>query len=101
LPYLKAEAIYAVRHEMVRSLDDVLSRRTRARLFDREASVRAAEEVAALIAPELGWTENERRRQVEAYRESCALEEAATLAATSPSVLQGSGASPTHPDGDT
>jgi glycerol-3-phosphate dehydrogenase len=101
LPYLKAEAIYAVRHEMVRSLDDVLSRRTRARLFDREASVLAAEEVAALIAPELGWTADERRRQVEAYRESCAHEAAAALAATSPSVLQGSGASPAHPDGDT
>ena len=34
LPYLKAEAVYAARHEMARTLDDVLSRRTRARLLD-------------------------------------------------------------------
>ena len=33
LPYLRAEARYAVRHEMARTLDDVLSRRTRARLL--------------------------------------------------------------------
>ena len=42
LPYLKAEARYAVRHEMARTLDDVLSRRTRARLLARDASAAAA-----------------------------------------------------------
>ena len=35
LPYLRAEAIHAVRAEMATTLDDVLSRRTRARLLDR------------------------------------------------------------------
>ena len=35
LPYLKAEAVYAARHEMARSVDDVLTRRTRARLLAR------------------------------------------------------------------
>jgi len=38
LPYLRAEALYAARHEMVCTLDDVLSRRTRARLLARDAS---------------------------------------------------------------
>ena len=33
LPYVRAEAIHAVRHEMARTLDDILSRRTRARLL--------------------------------------------------------------------
>ena len=41
-PYLRAEAVYAVRHEMARTLDDVLSRRTRARLLGRDASAAAA-----------------------------------------------------------
>ena len=36
LPYLKAEAIYAARFEMARTLDDVLARRTRALILDRE-----------------------------------------------------------------
>ena len=38
LPYLRAEAVYAVRHEMATTLDDVLLRRTRAHLLDRAAS---------------------------------------------------------------
>ena len=42
LPYLRAEAVYAVRHEMATTLDDVLLRRTRAHLFDRPATLAAA-----------------------------------------------------------
>ncbi|MGH9184664.1 MAG: FAD-dependent oxidoreductase, partial [Acidimicrobiales bacterium] len=67
LPYRRAEAIYAVRHEMARSLDDVLARRTRARLLARDASAGAAHDVADLIGAELGWTTEEHARQVESY----------------------------------
>jgi glycerol-3-phosphate dehydrogenase len=77
LPYLRAEAVYAVRHEMARSLDDVLARRTRARLLDRHATLAAAPAVAALIAPELGWDEAEIERQVSAYGALLAAEGAA------------------------
>ncbi len=80
LAYTRAEAVYAVRYEMALCLDDVLSRRTRARLFNRDAAVRAAESVAALIAPELGWDAAEQAAQVAAFRTSCAHEaEAAHL----------------------
>jgi glycerol-3-phosphate dehydrogenase len=68
LPYVAAEAVYAARHEMARSLDDVLSRRTRARLLDRAATTEAAESVARLLAPELGWDDAEVTRQVASYR---------------------------------
>ncbi|HTN80444.1 MAG TPA: glycerol-3-phosphate dehydrogenase/oxidase [Acidimicrobiales bacterium] len=74
LPYVRAEAVHAVRHEMARTLDDVLSRRTRARLLARDDAGRAAEDVAALIAPELGWSEAEHQRQVAEFRESLAHE---------------------------
>jgi glycerol-3-phosphate dehydrogenase len=57
LPYLRAEAVYAARHEMATTVDDVLSRRTRARLLDRRATSAAARTVAELLAPELGWDE--------------------------------------------
>ena len=77
LPYLRAEAVYAVRYEMARSLDDVLSRRTRARLQARDRSAAAAPAVAALIADDLGWDDAEVERQVAAYRESIADERAA------------------------
>jgi glycerol-3-phosphate dehydrogenase len=65
LPYLKAEAVYAVRYEMALTLEDVLSRRTRALLLDAAATAGAAPSVAELIAPELGWTDQERARQVD------------------------------------
>jgi glycerol-3-phosphate dehydrogenase len=68
LPYRRAEALYAVRYEMATSLDDVLSRRTRARLRDRDATAAAADDVAGLIAGELGWSDDERSAQVAAYR---------------------------------
>jgi glycerol-3-phosphate dehydrogenase len=74
LPYLRAEAVYAARHEMAHTLDDVLSRRTRARLLARDESARAAPAVAALLAPELGWSPGERDAQVAAYEKSVATE---------------------------
>jgi glycerol-3-phosphate dehydrogenase len=68
LPYRKAEAIYAVREEMATTLDDVLSRRTRARLLARDATSAAAEDVARLMAPELGWDEARIRSEVDGFR---------------------------------
>ncbi len=67
LPYLAAEAVYAVRHEMAVTLDDVLSRRTRARLLARDASVTAAPAVARLLGRELGWDDAECDRQAKIY----------------------------------
>ncbi len=77
LPYLRAEAVYAVRHEMARTLDDVLTRRTRARLLARDATRNAAEDVARLIAPDLGWDDATVAREVEAFRAACDRERAA------------------------
>ncbi len=77
LPYTKAEAVYAARSEMSVTLDDVLSRRTRARLFDRPATVQAADAVARLIAPDMGWDDAEVERQVLEFRTSCAAEQTA------------------------
>jgi glycerol-3-phosphate dehydrogenase len=67
LPYLRVEAVYAVRYEMATTLDDVLARRTRARLRDGAATAVAAADVAALIAPELGWSAEEQATEVAAY----------------------------------
>ena len=74
-PYLRAEAIYAVRHEMATALDDILARRTRAHLFDRPASLAAAPAVAELVAEEIGWSAEETERQLDAYRRLCENEE--------------------------
>ena len=70
LPYVRAEAIFAVRTEMATTLADVLDRRTRARLLGRDAALRAAPAVADLMATELGWSSDEIAAQVTAYVES-------------------------------
>jgi glycerol-3-phosphate dehydrogenase len=55
---------------MARTVDDVLSRRTRARLMARDASAAAAEDVAALLAPHLGWSAEAAAAQAAEYRAS-------------------------------
>lgn len=77
LPYLRAEAVFAVRHEMALTLDDVLTRRTRAHLINRRATLAHARQVAELIAPDLQWTPDEVTVQVANFVELCAREEAA------------------------
>ena len=50
----KMQVKWAVEYEMARSVEDVLSRRTRALLLDAEESVRICLEVANIMAPLLG-----------------------------------------------
>jgi glycerol-3-phosphate dehydrogenase len=76
-PYLRAEAVYAVRSEMATTLIDVVTRRTRAHLFDREATRDAARGIAELLGRELGWDGSETDRQVDAYVALCVEEETA------------------------
>lgn len=77
LPYLRAEAVYAARHEMARSVDDVLSRRTRARILDAAGAAAAADDVAGLIGPVLGLDSATQAAQAEAFRAAVAAEQAA------------------------
>ncbi len=74
LRYLAAEAVYAVKEEMARSLPDVLDRRTRASLRDARATAGVAEQVAALVGPTLGWDEARCRKEAAAYAEGIRLE---------------------------
>lgn len=76
LPYLRAEAVYAARHEMATTLIDVLTRRTRAHLFDRPATASAAPAAAQLLGEELGWSVEETARQLADYLALVAAEEA-------------------------
>jgi len=85
LPYLRAEALYAARYEMAHTLDDVLSRRTRALLLARDATAAAAFDTAQLIAPELGWDDREAARQADEFRALAEMERtSAGLPATVP-----------------
>lgn len=54
----KAQVIWAVTHEMARTVEDVLARRTRALLLDARESIRISTEVAAIMAQELNRDEH-------------------------------------------
>ncbi|NYF80249.1 glycerol-3-phosphate dehydrogenase/oxidase [Granulicella arctica] len=69
LPYTFAQVLYAVREEMARTVEDVLSRRTRSILLDAKAAMRAAPQVAALMAKELGQTSEWQQSQVAAFNQ--------------------------------
>jgi len=51
--YIRGEVIWAVRHEMARTVEDVLARRLRALFLDARAAVEMAPVVASLMAKEL------------------------------------------------
>ena len=68
-PFIKAEFIFSVRHEMATSLVDLLTRRTRAHLVDARATRKAAAGIADLVAPEFGWDDERRDLEVRRYEE--------------------------------
>lgn len=65
--YLGVEAVYAATAEGALHLEDVLSRRTRISIEYSHRGVACAAEVAALIAPVLGWDDAETQAEVANY----------------------------------
>jgi glycerol-3-phosphate dehydrogenase len=68
LPYRSGHATFAARHEMARTVEDVLARRTRALFLDAEAAIAAAPRVAALLAGEFGRDAQWQAEQVQQFR---------------------------------
>jgi glycerol-3-phosphate dehydrogenase len=69
LPYRRADVIWSIREAMARTVEDVLARRTRALFLDAQASLESAEDVATLMARELGWSEAQQAAQTRQFRE--------------------------------
>jgi glycerol-3-phosphate dehydrogenase len=63
----KLQVQWAVEHEMARTVEDVLSRRTRALLLDARESIRIAPEVAKIMSKDLNKDEKWVKQQVEEY----------------------------------
>ena len=72
LPHIKAEVVWAARHEMAGTIEDVLARRTRALFLNARAAQEMAPAVADLMAKELDWSEPEQTRQLATFREVAA-----------------------------
>lgn len=64
LEFIKAEVIWAVRHEMARTIDDVLARRVRILFLDAKAAVEIAPMVGELLRVELNETDDWRAAQI-------------------------------------
>jgi glycerol-3-phosphate dehydrogenase len=69
LPYTVAEAVWAARAEMARTVEDVLARRTRALFLNARAAGRMARRVAEILAQELGHNPAWQAQQIEAFAE--------------------------------
>ncbi len=68
LPYIRAEVVHACRNEMAMTPYDVLARRTSITLEDRQRGLGVVEDVATLLASELGWSPEQQQSMIEAYR---------------------------------
>jgi glycerol-3-phosphate dehydrogenase len=69
LPYIAAEVIWGVREEMARTVDDMLSRRTRALFLNARAAIEMAPAVATLMAEELGEGQDWIDQQLQQFRD--------------------------------
>ena len=82
-PYLRAEVAYAVTHEGALHVTDVLARRVRLLIESADSGASAAPDVAAIMAPLLGWNRRRRAAEVREYQ-ALAATNAAALHAPAP-----------------
>jgi glycerol-3-phosphate dehydrogenase len=72
LPICGARVVWAVRHEMARTLDDALARRARALFLNARAAVAMAPAVARLMAGELRRDPSWERQQLSEFKQIAA-----------------------------
>jgi len=65
--YLGVEAYYAASHEGALHLEDILTRRTRISIEVFDRGLAAAREITRIVAPVLGWAEDDIAREVAHY----------------------------------
>lgn len=69
LPYTLVEVLWSVRHEMARTVEDILARRQRALFLDARAAVEMAPAVADIIGDELGYDQHWKKEQIKQFTE--------------------------------
>jgi len=73
LPYVWAEIEFAARHDLARTVEDVLSRRVPLLLVSRDQGLGVCERVADILAALLSWQPAQRAQMVEEFRTEVAL----------------------------
>ena len=72
LPLRRSQIVWAVRHEMARTVEDMLARRVRGLFLDSNECLRILPQVAKIMAQELGEDEQWVEDQIEAFSEVAA-----------------------------
>jgi glycerol-3-phosphate dehydrogenase len=67
LNYLNVEVLWAARHEMARTVEDVLARRVRVLFLDAKRSIEMAPKVAEILAKELSKDQQWIDKQIQDY----------------------------------
>jgi len=70
--HIVAEVVWATRHEMARTVEDILARRLRILFLNAQASIEMAPKVAEIIAAELNKDQDWIADQLAQYRETAA-----------------------------
>jgi glycerol-3-phosphate dehydrogenase len=73
LPYVWAEIEFAARHDLARTVEDVLARRVPVLLVSRDQGLGVCERVADVLAGVLGWDAARRAQMLGEYRAEVAL----------------------------
>jgi glycerol-3-phosphate dehydrogenase len=68
-PHTGTEVVWAVRHEMARTVEDVLARRLRILFLNARVAMEMAPEVARLMAAELGQDYAWQQHQIKLFAE--------------------------------
>jgi len=66
--YTMAEVAWAIRHEMARTIEDVLARRVRLLFLDARAAIDSCEKVGNLLAKELGYDDTWKLNQIDEFK---------------------------------
>ena len=67
--YTIADIIFAIRHELAETVEDLLARRTRLLFLDARAALSVGQTAANLLARELGKNQEWEKKQLEAFQE--------------------------------
>ncbi len=73
LPYVWAEIEFATRHDLARTVEDVLARRVPLLLVGRDQGLEVCDRVADLMGGLLGWSAEQRGQMLDEYRAEVAL----------------------------
>ncbi len=73
LPYVWAEIEFAARHDLARTVEDVLARRVPLLLVGRDQGLDVCERVADILTSVLGWSGDQRATMLAEYRAEVAL----------------------------